>query len=78
MHTLRRPLRALLALRPARAALGWPRALVLLVIAIAPGGLVLPICYGLYGALRASFTGRTAEPAVMSAPLEDSGESRSA
>jgi len=76
MHSLRRPFRSLLALRPALAALRWPRALVLLVIVLAPGGLVLPICYGIYGALRASFTGRPTEPAIMSAPLDQTGESR--
>jgi hypothetical protein len=38
----------------------YPKLAVFLLIVIIPGALVLPICYGIYGAIRYSWSGRVA------------------
>jgi hypothetical protein len=38
----------------------YPKLAIFLLIVIIPGALVLPICYGIYGAIRHSFSGRVA------------------
>jgi hypothetical protein len=56
MQTLRR----LYACNPrdAFSRLSLRRLLALCLVVIVPGGLVVPLCYGLYGALRHSLSGK--------------------
>jgi len=62
MHALRR----IFALPPRRALarLRYPKTLAALLIIVLPGGLVLPICYGLYGAIRHTLSTKAPSGAV--------------
>lgn len=58
MHSLRRYLAW--PSRNALSRLSYPRLLALLLVVIVPGGLVVPLCAGLYGALRLTFCSKSA------------------
>jgi hypothetical protein len=77
MHPLRR---LLFSASPARAS-GWrnTKVLALLLVIVVPGGIALPIVYGIYGALRHTFTPKTHnrsasaqvdDAAIITAPLD--------
>jgi hypothetical protein len=40
--------------------LSCQRLLALFLVVVVPGGLVVPICYGIYGAIRLTLSGKTA------------------
>jgi hypothetical protein len=73
MHTIRR----LFVLQPRNfaARLRSPGAIAFLLVIVIPGGLMLPICYGLYGALRhtlaSKVSNRTAGPQDVNGPVPD-------
>ena len=46
--------------RDAISRLSFRHVLALFLVVIVPGGLVVPLCYGLYGALRHSLSGKVA------------------
>ncbi|HEX2828661.1 MAG TPA: hypothetical protein VHP37_20065 [Burkholderiales bacterium] len=46
--------------RDALSRLSCQRLLSLFLVVVVPGGLVVPICYGLYGALRLTLSGKAA------------------
>ena len=50
--------------------------LALFLVVIVPGGLVVPICYGIYGALRHTLGGKAASriDASMQAPITEARE----
>ena len=58
MHPLRHKYHELS--RATLARFPYPKLTVFLLVVIIPGALVLPICYGIYGAIRHTFSGRVA------------------
>ena len=58
MHPLRHKYQELS--RATLARFPYPKLTVFLLIVIIPGALVLPICYGIYGAIRHTLSGRVA------------------
>jgi hypothetical protein len=76
MHLLRR----ILVRTPRNAIARWrhPKALALLLVVVIPGGIVLPIFYGLYGAIRHTLAPKTqsrnttapAEPTAAAVTIE--------
>ena len=58
MHPLRHRYQELS--RATLARFPYPKLAVFLLIVVIPGSLVLPICYGIYGAIRHSWPGRVA------------------
>ena len=58
MHSLRNRYHELS--RATLARFPYPKVAAVLLIVIIPGALVLPICYGIYGAIRYSLSGRIA------------------
>ena len=54
--------------RDALSRLSMPRLLALFLILIVPGGLVVPICCGIYGALRHTLSSKVASRSIETAP----------
>ncbi len=73
MHTLRRIF--VLPTRNTLATIRTSKAIALLLVIIIPGGLMLPICYGLYGAIRHTLSNkaspRTAGSQDVAHPVND-------
>jgi hypothetical protein len=65
MQSLRRMYRDVA--RATLAILPYPRLAALVLVVIIPGALVVPICYGIYGAIRHSLAGKAGEH---SAPMD--------
>ena len=54
--------------RDALSRLSCQRLLAFLLVVVVPGALVVPICYGIYGAIRLSLSGKAATRAATTVP----------